>query len=203
MLLGALATVRHALQSVARAMNRAAGWGFVVCSLLVTFDVLGRKFLGVSTQATVELTGYLLAFGIAFGLAHTLAERSHIRIDVLVMRLPLGLRQYLHLAAAALLVCLLGILTWAAWSLVEESHLFNAHDTSVIAVPMVLPQGLWAFGIAVMALFACVLTLEAMARLAVGDAAGVERLLGSRSLDDEAKEALEAAGTRTGAKETA
>jgi TRAP-type C4-dicarboxylate transport system permease small subunit len=192
-LLEALARIRRTLQTVARAMNRAAGWGFVVCSLLITFDVLGRKFLGFSTQATVELTGYLLAFGIAFGLAHALAERCHIRIDVLVMRLPLGLRQYLHLTAAAMLVTLLAVLAWAAWSLVEESHLFNAHDTSVIAVPMVLPQGAWALGIAVMALFALSVTLEAAARAASGDAAGVDRLLGSRSLEDEAKEALDAA----------
>jgi TRAP-type C4-dicarboxylate transport system permease small subunit len=174
-------------------MNHAAGWGFVVCSLLVTFDVMGRKFLGFSTQATVELTGYLLAFGIAFGLAHALAERCHIRIDVLVMRLPVNLRQYLHLAAATMLVALLAVLTWAAWGLVAESHLFDAHDTSVIAVPLILPQGLWALGIAVMALFALVVTLEAAARLVAGDAIGVDRLLGSRSLEDEAKEALDAA----------
>ena len=53
-----------------------------LCALFITFDVVARRFFGFSSQATIELTGYALAFGIAWGLAHALATRAHIRVDV-------------------------------------------------------------------------------------------------------------------------
>ena len=64
--------------------------------------MLARNFGGFSSRATTEITSYLLAFGIAWGLAHALATRAHIRIDVLVNRLPLGSRQFLHAFALLL-----------------------------------------------------------------------------------------------------
>lgn len=61
------ATGRRSVQRLARAMGLVAGWGFIGVAGLITFDVLSRRFLGISTQATTELSGYVLAFGIAWG----------------------------------------------------------------------------------------------------------------------------------------
>ncbi|RVT89038.1 TRAP transporter small permease subunit, partial [Rhodovarius crocodyli] len=89
------------------------------------------------------ITGYILACGIAWALAHALAARAHIRVDVLVSRFPMKLRAPLHLFA----LCLLGgfalFCAWAAWSLVDESLLFDAHDNSALRIAMVIPQGIW------------------------------------------------------------
>src|ERR1700754_3161783 len=89
-------TIRKAATAVAAFMNYVAGWNFILCAVFITVDVLCRNFGGFSSSATTEITSYMLAFGLAWGLAHALATRSHIRIDVLVNRLPIGLRQYLH-----------------------------------------------------------------------------------------------------------
>ena len=105
-LLSFLRMVRGALRRTARAMNAAAGWMFFVCAAFITFDVVARNFLGFSSKSTTEVTGYMLAFGMAWGLAYTLLERGHVRVDMLVNRMPLGIRQYLH-AVALLLLCLL------------------------------------------------------------------------------------------------
>jgi TRAP-type mannitol/chloroaromatic compound transport system permease small subunit len=78
-------------------MGYVAGWGFILCSVFITFDVLARRFAGFSSQATTELTGYTLAFGISWGLAHALSMRAHIRIDVLINYLPDRLRYLMHL----------------------------------------------------------------------------------------------------------
>ena len=64
-LLTLLARLRAANELVGHVMNDVAGWLFVVCALFVSFDVLARKFLNVSSKATVEVTGYMLAFGLA------------------------------------------------------------------------------------------------------------------------------------------
>jgi TRAP-type C4-dicarboxylate transport system permease small subunit len=186
--------IRRAATAVAAFMNYVAGWNFILCAVFITVDVLCRNLGGFSSSATTEITSYMLAFGIAWGLAHGLATRSHIRIDVLVNRLPIGLRQYLHAFALLLLTGLSLFLAWCAWGLVNESVLFNAKDTSALAIPLVLPQGLWAIGITMLALFAVVLLLEVICLIAAGNAAEVDRLLGPRGYQEETQEALEAVG---------
>ena len=140
--LRAVRSLRLGVTAVASVMNYVAGWVFILCAVFITADVLLRNFAGFSSSATTEITGYMLAFGIAWGLAHTLAMRAHIRVDVLVNRLPLRWRQYLHAFALAILTVLACFFTWVSWALVQESILFNAKDTSALAIPLVVPQGL-------------------------------------------------------------
>ena len=187
-------TIRKAASAVAAFMNYVAGWNFIFCAAFITIDVVCRNFGGFSSSATTEITSYMLAFGIAWGLAHALATRSHIRIDVLVNRLPIGLRQYLHAFALVLLTGLSGFLAWCAWGLVGESILFDAKDTSALAIPLVIPQGLWTIGITMLAVFAIVLLLEVFCLLASGNAAEVDTLLGPRGYQEETQEALHAVG---------
>jgi TRAP-type C4-dicarboxylate transport system permease small subunit len=180
--------------AVAAFMNYVAGWNFILCAAFITTDVLCRNLAGFSSSATTEITSYMLAFGIAWGLAHALATRSHIRIDVLVNRLPMRLRQYLHTFALVLLTALVMFLTWCAWGLVNESILFNAKDTSALAIPLVIPQGLWAIGITMLAVFALVLLLEVVCLLVAGKPDEIDRMLGPRGYQEETQEALEAVG---------
>jgi hypothetical protein len=85
-------------------------------------------------------------------------------------------------------------IAWCAWGLVGESILFNAKDTSALAIPLVIPQGLWALGITMLAVFAVVLLLEVVCLLATGNAAEIDQLLGPRGYQEETQEALEAVG---------
>jgi hypothetical protein len=76
--------------------------------------------------------------------------------------------------------------------LVDESLLFDAHDNSALRVPLAVPQGIWLFGLLAFCAAALVLALEAALLLLAGRPAEVDRLLGSRTVDDETAEALEA-----------
>jgi len=38
-------------------MAHLAGWNLVLCALFITGGILGRNLLGVSSAATVEITG--------------------------------------------------------------------------------------------------------------------------------------------------
>jgi TRAP-type C4-dicarboxylate transport system permease small subunit len=176
-------------------MNLAAGWLFVFCAFFITLEVLARNFFGFSTKSTTELSGYMLAIGIAWGLAHALAERIHVRIDVLVNKLPANLRHYLHAVALALLLVLAGAMAYGAWYITSESLDFRAADMSGLRTPLALPQGLWGAGIFVFAALCAVMLLEVLVMLARGRGSEVERMLGSRTYEDEAREVLEALGT--------
>ena len=188
-----LERVRLSLDRVARLMNAAAGWLFIVCALFVTFDVLGRKFFSISSKATVELTGYMLAFGVAWGLTEALTSRAHIRVDVLVTRMPLAIRAWMHALALTFLGILGFFLTWRGWAMVHDSWDLDSHDASALAIPLIYPQGAWALGITVFFALIVVMWLEVVVLLARRRGDVVDHLLGARTLQEEAAEAVEAA----------
>jgi TRAP-type C4-dicarboxylate transport system permease small subunit len=180
------------LARLARWMSLAAGWLFVVCAVFITAEVLARNFLGFSTQSTTELSGYMLAVGIAWGLANALAERAHVRIDIFINKLPAGLRQYLHAVALVFLLVLAVAMAYGAWYIANESIEFRAADMTGLRTPLAIPQGLWGIGIFVFACLCLVLLVRAAWFLARGQGDEVERMLGSRTYEDEAREVLDA-----------
>ena len=185
---------RRAVARLGTLMGYVAGWGFIVTAAFITFDVIARRFFGFSSQATTELTGYALAFGISWALAHALTARAHIRIDVLINHLPARLRYPMHLLSLAALLVFMGFIAKGAYDLVDESILFNATDISVLRTPLWIPQGLWAFGIAVFVLLIALLLLESLLLVIAGRGREAEALVHMRTYEEEVEEALEATG---------
>ena len=194
-MLKVVSRVNRLIDVFARGMNRCAGWLFVLCALFVTFDVLARKFLGFSSQSTTELSGYMLGVGIAWGLAGALDARTHVRIDILIQKVPARWRGYLHWLALASLVVFAGFLAYGAWHTTMESWDFRATDNSLLKTPLVIPQGLWLFGIGVFGVMAALRLVEVALLLPRGDIQEIEHLTGPRSYVEEAAEALEAIGS--------
>ncbi|WP_178130384.1 TRAP transporter small permease subunit [Reyranella sp. CPCC 100927] len=194
-LIVAAALCRRLVAGLGKGMGYAAGWGFILCAAFITFDVLARRFLGFSSQATTELTGYALAFGISWALAHTLTTRAHVRIDVLINYLPPRVRHPMHLLSLAALAVFIGFVAKGALDLVDESLLFNATDISVLRTPLWIPQGLWTFGIVVFLVLTLIMLAQGALLVIAGRGAEAEALLHARTYDEEAAEALEAVGT--------
>lgn len=195
-LLSLLRRSRGALRWTARGMNAAAGWMFFGCAAFIAFDVFARNFLGFSSRSTTEVTGYMLAFGMAWGLAHTLLERGHVRVDMLVNRMPLHIRQYLHAIALLLLTVFAGYATYGAIFLALESFDFGATDMSALRVPLVVPQSLWAFGLAMLFVTALELLAETLVLLTMKRGDQIEAIVSSRTYQDEAAEVLQAVGDK-------
>lgn len=186
--------LRRLLEHLTTLMGYVSGWGFIACAFFISFDVLARKFLGFSSQATTEITAYMLAMGITWGLAHTLSMRAHVRIDLLITKLPEKLRYAMHLVSLLALAVLIGFLAKASYDLVDESLLFRATDTSVLRIPLAIPQGLWAFGIGIFAVLIFVMFVENLLLVLAGRGAEAEANLMPRSYTEEVAEALEAVG---------
>lgn len=191
-----ISPLRRGVAVLAGLMGLLAGWGFVLCAFFIAAEVLSRWVLRISTGSTTEISGYMLAFGLSWGMAHALAQRSHVRIDMLVNRLPQRARVPLHLAALAALGVFTGFMAKGAWDLVEESLLFNATDISLLRIPLAIPQGIWAFGLLVFLLLVALMFLENVLLALSGEFRAVERNLTSRGYHEEAAEALEALGVK-------
>jgi TRAP-type C4-dicarboxylate transport system permease small subunit len=115
-----------------------------------------------------------------------------VRIDVLVQRMPLRVRVWLHLASLLALVISTAFYVYGAVSIARDSFAFNATDLTTLRTPLVLPQGLWASGFVLLLLAALALVLRSVGQLMRGDLGAMDRALMARTYEDEAAETLEA-----------
>lgn len=171
-----------------------AGWAYLSIAALVCFDIISRRFLGFSSGATTEITGYLLGIGMTMGMAGTLFDRGHVRIDVLVQRLPLKLRVVFHGVSLLALLVATGFLAWGAIKLALDSYDMGAADMSAAHLPLVIPQGIWAAGLILMTLAVLAVSARALRMSMAGRPEQADEFLLPRSDIDEAEETLEALG---------
>jgi TRAP-type C4-dicarboxylate transport system permease small subunit len=126
---------------------------------LVVAEVLLRKIFLVSLQGIDELSGYVLATTASLAFFLALADRAHMRIDILYARMPATLRRasdgiaLLSVAASACMLVTMGWITFA------ESREFNSLSQTPWATPMVIPQSIWLIsllpfmGLSILSLF--------------------------------------------------
>jgi TRAP-type C4-dicarboxylate transport system permease small subunit len=147
------------LDGVTHAMALASGAVFLLVSFYITIDVIGRKFVGRSTAVTDEMGGYALAFGSMWALAWTLRSGGHVRIDVVLPKLPPLLRNVLDYLAMAVMIVFAAVVATYAWTLAWESFDTDARAMSFLRTPLWAPQGLLALGLTLLAVEAAVILL--------------------------------------------
>jgi TRAP-type C4-dicarboxylate transport system permease small subunit len=154
-------------------MAHVSGAVFLVASFYITLDVLARKFLSRSSGVTDEMGGYALALGGMFALAYTLRTGGHVRIDVLLPKLPVHAQRVLGYGAMVIMIVFASVVALYCWRLAWDSWETGATAMSFLQTPLVVPQALMAFGMTMLA-------VEALAILVVG----VAESIGSRRLVD-------------------
>jgi TRAP-type C4-dicarboxylate transport system permease small subunit len=172
------------------AMTGLAGLAYLAMTGLIVFDIVARRFLGFSTEATVELTGYLLALGMSAGLAGTLVQRAHVRIDVVIQKLGVRGRAWMHALALACVVLTASLFSWGAWKLVSESWMLKATDLSSMHTPLWIPQGAWWLGLCLFTAVALVQWFLVLHSLVRRDYQRVDDMLKPKSCHEEAEETL-------------
>lgn len=187
-----IAGIRRSSERVGDAMAKVAGLLYLVCAGLIGFDVVSRRLFGFSSQGTVELSGYILAIGFGLGASHALARKAHVRVDVLVPRMPRQIQVVLHLFALASLDAFLALITWRFWDLVLTSWRQNTREASALFFPVVWVQIPWAIGFTFMLLYTTLFLAEMLVLAARGRGDAVTERLASVSVAEETEEALAA-----------
>lgn len=128
----------------------------VICQVMLNLaDRLSTLFTGTAIGLTIpsyaDFTGFLLAAASFMALAHTLREGAHIRVVLLVSRLPEKLHRLVEIWCLGVS---LGITLYFAWYtalLSHESYTYNDLSPGMIAVPIWIPQTAMLVGIIVLA----------------------------------------------------
>ena len=173
-----------------------AGGGLTVASvLLISFDVLARKFLGFTTGGADELSSYAFAISTSWALAFATLQRANVRVDVVYQYMPVRIAAVLDWISMVALSVFMVYLTYYAFEVVQTSWAQKSAANTPLATPLWIPQGLWALGLAWMCVTVALMLARASAALVTGDVELVKSICGVRSAQEEADEEA-AAGER-------
>jgi TRAP-type C4-dicarboxylate transport system permease small subunit len=180
----------RAAQRLAHAGALGGGLLILAAALLVSVDVTLRKLANTTLGGADELSGYALAIGSTWSFAFVLLARGHVRIDALYQLLPRKLAAACDLMAIVALLVFASLIAWHGAGVLAQSWQLGARSNSSLAVPLAVPQALWWIGYLGFVVCAALLLLRAVAALLAGDFAGASRLIGARSIEEEAADEL-------------
>ena len=93
-----------------------AGMFLLIPMMLITAgDVIGRAVWSKPIPGTVELSSYMLVFFILLGVAYTQQVKGHVRVSMLVSRLPERVGGVLDVFTTLLSIFIIAILAWQGW----------------------------------------------------------------------------------------
>ena len=109
----------------AQSLSRLAVWvggALTIASvLLISFDVLARKFFGFTTGGADELSSYAFAISTSWALAFATLQRANVRVDVVYQYLPVRVSAVLDWIALVALGVFMVFMTYYAYEVVQTS----------------------------------------------------------------------------------
>jgi TRAP-type C4-dicarboxylate transport system permease small subunit len=112
----------------------------------------GLQPTGFIIPSIAEICGFLLACASFMALAYTLRRGGHIRVGIVVEHLPKTLQRPLELLVGLAATALAARFTWALAGLTAKSWQFNDVSYGFLPIPLWLPQGAMALGLAILTL---------------------------------------------------
>ena len=148
-LLAASAAIERTLYRV----SMAAGWLFIVCTVVIVFDVLTRKFgfqiPGMGSTRLQELEWHLHTALFCFWLGTAYLKNAHVRIDILVAGIPARRRawiEFLGMVLFAIPYCLIAI--YFSYDFFHTAWQFNEYSDSATGLPWRwIPKGIISIGL--------------------------------------------------------
>ena len=180
-----LERIHIALEWISRRAVWIGGAALLAAAVMVTLDVLSRKFLNVTMSGADEISGYVFAAGTTWAYSYCLLHRANIRIDALYNFMPRWLCAVLDTVAVVLLLIYNGVLAYRAWGAFSQSWERDSVSITTLATPQWIPQLFWASGLIFFELVLVFVLLYTLVGLLRGDLDLVKRIAGVPSVAEE------------------
>jgi TRAP-type C4-dicarboxylate transport system permease small subunit len=131
------------MRRLAEGLGVAVGGALLLYCFAVGVEIVGRRFLGFSLQGVDEIGGYLMALIVAIGFSCALYSESHIRIDILLPRLPRRLTLWLNAATLGALILFGVFLVWRGSDVMLQSYKLRSVAPTPLLTPLAIPQAIW------------------------------------------------------------
>lgn len=186
------------MEFIATWISRLFGWSLLLLSAFVSLETVMRKLFNTSLQGADELGGYVLAFGSSLAFVVTLAERAHIRIDVLHRKFPVIVQSLIDWLAALSMAVLGCFLLYVGWFVLSDTLAYGSRAATPWATPLIWPQSAWYMALAAFSLSAIVLSVRATWLFFKGDHRTLAAEFNPKGAADELAEELQELAKRKG-----
>jgi TRAP-type C4-dicarboxylate transport system permease small subunit len=143
--------VHKSIDAAARVIETALALALIGAVLLNFVNVVGRYGFGASFFAADELQTYSMVYMAFLGAAVATWRGLHLRMDVLLLRLPGRMQAVLGAIELVLVVVLGGLVTVVAWQYVGQMYALGARSQTA-QIPMWIPHAAIAAGFGLMVL---------------------------------------------------
>jgi len=139
------------IRSLSRFMNAVACGVLVLMMLLTVSDVVLRSLLRRPILGTTELTENMMACLAFLALAWCAVERSHLKVDLVMIMLPARVQAIVDSLTLLAGLCLVGLISWRSFleaMVVKELNI----ESSLLRIPAYPFYYVMAVGFAVLCL---------------------------------------------------
>jgi TRAP-type C4-dicarboxylate transport system permease small subunit len=118
----------------------------VVASFVLTYSVIVRYFLKISTDWQDEMSVFLIVGAVFMSAAAIQAGRGHVAIEAITALLPphVNIARQILVDAASFIFC--AYFAWKSWLLLLEAWTEGFHSGSTWAPPLWIPYSLMTVG---------------------------------------------------------
>ncbi len=152
-------TLSRLIVGLASASGAIAALTVLAMCLLITGAVFVRYVFDFDVVWAPEIVGYLMVALVFLALGDAMLAGSHIRIDLLVSRLPQRLRDILELLTLTLSTGVAGFFTWHGINTALRSLEYGRRDAfGALGLPLYIPQAALPIGLSILTLVVVLLT---------------------------------------------
>jgi len=107
--------VRKWIQRTTRFLSNVGMFLLIPMMLLTTGEVVGRAVWSKPIPGSMELSSYMLAVFVLLGIAYTHQVRGHVRVSMLVSKLPGSVGLALDIFTTLLSLFIIAVMAWQGW----------------------------------------------------------------------------------------
>src|SRR5947209_11323881 len=147
-----LAAAQRSLAALNTIVVRLSSIALVVAAFVLTYSVIVRYFLKISTDWQDEMSVFLIVGAVFMSAAAIQAGRGHVAIEAITAVLPprLNMIRQIVVDAASFVFC--GYFAWKSWLLLLEAWVEGFHSGSTWAPPLWIPYSLMTTGMILLSL---------------------------------------------------
>ncbi len=147
-----LAAADRILARINIVVVRLSSVALVVAGFVLTYSVIVRYFLKISTDWQDEMSVFLIVGAVFMSAAAIQAGRGHVAIEAVTGLLPphVNMARQILVDAASFIFC--AYFAWKSWLLLLEAWLEGFHSGSTCAPPLWIPYSLMTIGMMLLSL---------------------------------------------------
>jgi TRAP-type C4-dicarboxylate transport system permease small subunit len=151
--------LNRSIDALALALERLLGAALIVAVLYNFVNVVGRYVFGRTFISADEVQIYIMVYIAFLGAAVATWRRMHLRMDVLVQRLPRGVQAGLGVVEVVLTVVLAGFVLYVASGYVRQMAGLDARSQNA-GIPMWIPHSAIVIGFGLIAVLSVLQTIQ-------------------------------------------